>query len=64
LGRKDALGQSTDKIQLPENQIQGENTMAQKEQKPQKNNKKAPAKSLKEKRQDKQAKAEGKKRSQ
>jgi hypothetical protein len=38
--------------------------MAQKEQKPQKNNKKAPAKSLKEKRQDKQAKAEGKKRSQ
>jgi hypothetical protein len=64
LGRKDALWQSTDKIQLPENKVQGENTMAQKEQKPQKNNKKAPAKSLKEKRQDKQAKAEGKKRSQ
>jgi hypothetical protein len=36
--------------------------MAQKEQKPQKNNKKAPAKSLKEKRLEKQAKSESKKR--
>jgi hypothetical protein len=36
--------------------IRREKTMAQKEQKPQKNNKKAPAKSLKEKRADKQAK--------
>jgi hypothetical protein len=35
--------------------------MAQKEQKPQKNNKKAPAKNLKEKRLDKQAKAASKK---
>lgn len=37
--------------------------MAKKEQQAQKNNKKAPAKNLKEKRQDKQAKAEAKKRS-
>ncbi len=36
--------------------------MAQKEQKGQKNTKKAPAKSLKEKRLDKQAKSESKKR--
>jgi hypothetical protein len=36
--------------------------MAQKEQKPQKNNKKAPATSLKEKRLEKQAKSESKKR--
>jgi hypothetical protein len=40
-----------------------EEIMAQKEQKPQKNNKKAPAKNLKEKRLDKQAKAENKKNS-
>jgi hypothetical protein len=37
--------------------------MAQKEQKPQKNTKKAPAKNLKEKRLDKQAKAANKKNS-
>ncbi len=36
--------------------------MAQKEQKSQKNTKKAPAKSLKEKRLEKQSKAEGKRR--
>jgi hypothetical protein len=40
-----------------------EEIMAQKEQKPQKNNKKAPAKNLKEKRLDKQAKAANKKNS-
>jgi hypothetical protein len=40
-----------------------EEVMAQKEQKPQKNNKKAPAKNLKEKRLDKQAKAANKKNS-
>jgi hypothetical protein len=40
-----------------------EESMAQKEQKPQKNNKKAPAKNLKEKRLDKQAKAANKKNS-
>jgi hypothetical protein len=38
-------------------------TMAQKEQKPQKNTKKTPAKNLKEKRLAKQSKSEGKKRS-
>jgi hypothetical protein len=38
--------------------------MAQKEQKAQKNNKTAPAKNLKEKRLEKQAKADAKKRSQ
>jgi hypothetical protein len=38
-------------------------TMAQKEQKPQKNTKKAPAKNLKEKRLAKQSKSAGKKRS-
>lgn len=37
--------------------------MAQKEQKAQKNNKKAPAKNLKEKRLEKQAKSDSKKRS-
>jgi hypothetical protein len=40
-----------------------EEKMAQKEQKPQKNNKKAPAKNLKEKRLEKQAKAASKKNS-
>jgi hypothetical protein len=40
-----------------------EEIMAQKEQKPQKNNKKAPAKNLKEKRLEKQAKAASKKNS-
>jgi hypothetical protein len=38
-------------------------TMAQKEQKPQKNTKKAPAKNLKEKRLEKQSKSASKKRS-
>jgi hypothetical protein len=53
----------TDRFALDKKSKREEEIMAQKEQKPQKNNKKAPAKNLKEKRLDKQAKAANKKNS-
>jgi hypothetical protein len=53
----------TDRFVLDKQSQREEEIMAQKEQKPQKNNKKAPAKNLKEKRLDKQAKAANKKNS-
>jgi hypothetical protein len=53
----------TDRFVLDKKSQREEEIMAQKEQKPQKNNKKAPAKNLKEKRLDKQAKAANKKNS-
>jgi hypothetical protein len=53
----------TDRFGLDKKSQREEEVMAQKEQKPQKNNKKAPAKNLKEKRLDKQAKAASKKNS-
>ena len=52
-----------DRFALYKKSQREEEVMAQKEQKPQKNNKKAPAKNLKEKRLDKQAKAANKKNS-
>jgi hypothetical protein len=53
----------TDRFILDKKSQRKEEIMAQKEQKPQKNNKKAPAKNLKEKRLEKQAKAASKKNS-
>ena len=53
----------TDRFALDKKSQREEEIMAQKEQKPQKNNKKAPAKNLKETRLDKQAKAANKKNS-
>jgi hypothetical protein len=52
-----------DRFALDRKYRREEEIMAQKEQKPQKNNKKAPAKNLKEKRLEKQAKAANKKNS-
>jgi hypothetical protein len=53
----------SDRFALDQKAQREEEIMAQKEQKPQKNNKKAPAKNLKEKRLEKQAKAASKKNS-
>jgi hypothetical protein len=54
---------ASDRFALDQKAQREEEIMAQKEQKPQKNNKKAPAKNLKEKRLEKQAKAASKKNS-
>jgi hypothetical protein len=55
------FGQNEDKVRVEPSKFREEEIMAQKEQQSQKNTKKAPAKNLKEKRLEKQAKAASKK---